>query len=241
VRGEIPWITDTLVGRISNAGPSASALLFLLRRYTTDGGDNVRHAVEVGLTEAIPAFNRALDPRDRMSWLLAFAEAAAVSDDERLAETVQQQVGPALDDMERLVGASYEPGEGILGASAADQLQSARAFLGAFELTGRLPYSMLAEELFQTSRRVEWSEEAGAFGAEFLPNCLAVQVSCRLAILHRDPDYRTSAVIADRVSYERDAERMLTWLVPRSREHDAFLDEYGLALLEWFALSAHPN
>ena len=53
------------------------------------------------------------------------------------------------------IGGSYRPGEGLVRdrdgvrvrCSLADHVRGASALLTAFELTGRLPYSMLAEEL----------------------------------------------------------------------------------------------
>ena len=61
----------------------------------------------------------------------------------------------AIDELEHAVGASYRPGDGLRRAasraagrgSAEDHVRAASALLTAFELTGRLPYSMLAEEL----------------------------------------------------------------------------------------------
>ena len=60
----------------------------------------------------------------------------------------------AIDELEHAVAASYRPGEGLVGSgpaagrgSADDHVRAASALLTAFEMTGRLPYSMLAEEL----------------------------------------------------------------------------------------------
>ena len=56
----------------------------------------------------------------------------------------QELVPLAIDHLEHIVGGSYRPGEGVRG-DAADQVHAASALLTAFEITGRLPYSMLAE------------------------------------------------------------------------------------------------
>src|SRR5262249_51918639 len=64
-----------------------------------------------------------------------------------------------IDELERIVGAAYRPGEGLVDipaqrrASAAEHVGAASTLLTAFELTGRLPYSMLAEELMQVALR----------------------------------------------------------------------------------------
>jgi hypothetical protein len=71
---------------------------------------------------------------------------------------------------------------------------------------------MLAEELIQNARSQAWDEETGAFRADFDVNGIAVQVLCRLALLHRDPDYMASAVVAEDATYGRDAGRTLNWL-----------------------------
>jgi uncharacterized protein YyaL (SSP411 family) len=235
----LEWIADALVGAHGDASPSA--VLFLLRRYTASGRHDLRDAIEAGLTQGLDAMDGERDPRTRCQWLGVFAEAAAISDDERLVSSVQSSLSTTIDDLEQLARAAYEPGEGMLGAPLHDQLRSAAAFLTAFELTGRLPYSMLAEELVQVARRLWWDDDRGGFGETFGVNANAVQVLCRLAALHRDPDYTASAVVADHPSYVRDAERILTWLEPIARAHPVEAADYGMALLDWFALSEHPN
>ena len=64
----------------------------------------------------------------------------------------------AIDELERVVGGSYRPGDGLVRdrdgirvrGSVGDHVRGASALLTAFELTGRLPYAMLAEELMQS-------------------------------------------------------------------------------------------
>jgi hypothetical protein len=140
----------------------------------------------------------------------------------------------AIDELERLVGHAYQPGDGIAHTihshahargNLGDHVRSASALLTAFELSGRLPYSMLAEELMQTARRDLPRAE------EFVARCAGCVVLCRLAALHADEAYRGAAVIAPDVDYRADAERILGELStdPMSRESGA--GEYGLALL----------
>jgi uncharacterized protein YyaL (SSP411 family) len=115
------------------------------------------------------------------------------------------------------VRSAYEPGEVLAGADVNVQLHSALAFLTAFELTGRLPYSMLAEELLQIARRQWWDHDAGGFGTDFRANATGAQLLCRLAALHRDADYAASAVVAPDAKYAFDAEHILSALIDRSR------------------------
>src|SRR6185503_13251957 len=103
-----------------------------------------------------------------------------------------------IDQLERVVGGAYRPGAGVAhtcdGARAdgspIDQVRASTALLTAFECTGRLPYSMLAEELIQHAQRDAWDV------GDVVVHCEAARVFCRLAALHDDPEYRGAAVIA---------------------------------------------
>src|SRR5437867_2974459 len=144
----------------------------------------------------------------------------------------------AIDELERVVGGAYRPGAGVahtIGRAAhgrggfADHVRAASALLTAYELTGRLPYSMLAEELMQLSRG----------DAETHPDrvltCEAIRVLCRLAALHDDDAYRGAAVIATAADYRGDAERLLERLSAGVADCDADAAIYGIALGEWRA------
>jgi hypothetical protein len=274
---ETESITDVVLGALARAraegtdavhGPAA--LTFLLRRYlASDRGD-----LGDALGEALaPSFARAgseTRPLECAAWLTLFAEASAISEDDRLpaaaaaliadlrgawpstdviehamasidaclraADVVdpRELVPAAIDELERFVGHAYQPGDGIahtihshahVRGNLGDHVRSASALLTAFEISGRLPYSMLAEELMQTARR----DLQGA--GDFVARCAGCRVLCRLAALHADEAYRGAAVIAPDVDYRADAERMLVELSsnPLSRESGA--GEYGLALL----------
>ncbi len=104
---------------------------------------------------------------------------------------------------------------------------------------------MLAEELMQSARRQWWDDTtdttgasrafAHAPGSSVADQCEAARVFCRLAVLHRDEDYRQAAILAD-ADYTSDAERTLAAL---PHAVDALGDTaglYGLALTELFAL-----
>ena len=232
----LAWATDTLLEACARGETSVSATAFLLRRYTETAGDDVREAVEAGLARGLEELAVEPDPRERCQWLALLASAAPIAEDERLDDAVQEALARAVDDLERLVRDAYEPGEGLVGASLLDQMRVAAALLAAFELTGRLPYPMLAEELIQSAKRQAWDEEAGTFRADFDVNSIAVQVLCRLALLHRDPDYVANAVVTEDATYGLDAGRALDRLVLACRVHAASAAAFGLAVLDSFAL-----
>jgi hypothetical protein len=159
-------------------------------------------------------------------------------------------VQAAIDELERVVGMVYEPGAGIsrtIGHSDAaraqlmDVVAAASTLLTAYEMTARLPYAMLAEELVQFSRRTWWNDAHGWFAerpptgadrAVFLANSEAARVLQRMAALHEEADYRAHAVIAPEAGYRQLAERVLSALRPCSREHGLAASVYGLALIE---------
>jgi uncharacterized protein YyaL (SSP411 family) len=237
----LDWIADALIASLTSGTTSPSAVLYVLRSYTSSGRTALRAAIETGLTGGLLAIAAEPDSRRRCQWLGVFAEAAAISDDERLVESVQSQLSSTIDGLERFIRSSYEPGEVLAGADPTGQMESAAALLTAFELTGRLPYSMLAEELLQIARREWWDGEGGGFRGTFCANAIGAQLCCRLAALHRDADYAASAVLVPSVSYVQDAERILATLAPIAREHPDDVAEYGMAMLDWFALRALPN
>jgi mannose/cellobiose epimerase-like protein (N-acyl-D-glucosamine 2-epimerase family) len=164
----------------------------------------------------------------------------------------QELVPNAVDELERIVGAGYVPGAGIAhdvsepdGARGrlGDHVRAASALLTAYELTGRLPYAMLAEELIQFARRTLWDEQDGGFyeqaGARVKPfalNCEAARVLCRLAALHRLNEYAAKAVVAPDADYGRDAARTLSAFEPSYRDYGANAAIYAVALGEWLGL-----
>jgi hypothetical protein len=155
----------------------------------------------------------------------------------------------AVDELERIVGAVYEPGEGLMGrlgdreeiGSLSDHIAGSSALLTAHLATGRLPYAMLGEELVQFARRRWWDDSTRRWsGSTFDASCAAARVFCRLAALHDDPDYRRLSVVAAGADYAGDAERLLAFLADEYRAHGVNAAVYGLALDEWFALGRHP-
>jgi hypothetical protein len=148
----------------------------------------------------------------------------------------------SVDELERLVNDCYEPGAGMGDLDA--QLSSASALLAAHILTGRVPYSMLADELMQLTWRGAWDAPAGGFlnktdaadPKPFVANCDAALVCCRLAVLHRDPAYRTTAVTSSNADYLQLAGSTIASQSPRVHALGASAAPYGLALAEWLKL-----
>jgi len=142
-------------------------------------------------------------------------------------------VQSAIDHLEGAIGASYRPGDGLVReragirvrCDAGDHILAASALLTAFEITGRLPYSMLAEELIAVTRPT--------VDAPVELHCARARVLCRLAALHADPEYRGAAVIADGADYHAEASAILAAQSARARAGTpSTAAAYGLALIE---------
>ena len=157
-----------------------------------------------------------------------------------------QIVPPAIDELERIIAVAYRPGKGLSLArargdderaadEASDHVAAASALLTAFEITGRLPYSMLAEELVHDAKRLakgRADDERAAAG-----DCETARVLCRLAALHDSSDYRAAAIVAPGADYRADAARILEDRGPQALV--APLDDaalYGIALRELMSL-----
>ena len=153
----------------------------------------------------------------------------------------------AVEELERLIGAAYEPGEGVHG-DFDDHVRSAAALLSAFAVTGRLPYSMLAEELMQCARRRWWDSGRGTFvftpalpdgpSSPITTSCAAARTLVRLASLHRDADYLEAAVVASDCDYAADAGRILDALGQSPEAGETQAGAYGLAILDYLMLTS---
>jgi hypothetical protein len=168
-------------------------------------------------------------------------------------------VPAAIDELERIVGATYRPGQGVghlvdqpngQRGRLSDQVRAASALLAGYAQCGRLPYSMLAEELMRFARRTLWDEQDGGFFGGLTPgedgkagrakpfalNCEAARVLCRLDVLHRDAGQREGGVMSDACDYADDAARTLLSQTPDLRARDLEAAVYGIALGEWLTL-----
>jgi hypothetical protein len=143
---------------------------------------------------------------------------------------VPDLVQRAVDELERIVALAYRPGEAL--GTVAQNVRLGAALLTAFALTARLPYAMLAEELVVATRRTAWDDAAGLFSASIHLNCEAARVLDRLAVLHRDADYRAAAVLAPDANYARDAGGILENLASHISDEGFPCGVYGLALIE---------
>jgi hypothetical protein len=150
----------------------------------------------------------------------------------------------AIDALERVIAAAYRPGQGVSHATApavfvrgglADHVRSASTLLTAYILTARLPYAMLADELMQSVLRTPPAEPDGG-AVSFALNCELACVLCRLAALHRDEEYRRTAVLPVDEDYAADAAHTLAALACSVPERGVEAAPFGLALAEWLNL-----
>ena len=238
-------ITESLLeadARGETIGPAG--LTFLIRRYAAAGGDELRPALERGLTQAL---DRVAGGDGAPAWIRVLCEAAAITDDERIAGAVADasralrggwpcrgslldatrsvdaclasaillddrgSIGQAIDELERIVGLAYRPGEKLpLSLRNPDEpdggieehVAAASALLDAHDLTARLPYSMLAEELIQPLRV---DHDTGRIAVR----CTLARVLGRLARLHDDEEYVRAAVVARASDYRAEARAVL--------------------------------
>lgn len=214
--------------------PTPAVATLLVREYVRRGGDDLRGAAEAALAAGLEAFGADPDPCVRMQWLRAFAESAAWAEDEALGRWADAALPGALEALESFVRRDYEPGEGLLGRSLGEHLLCAASLLAGFDMSGRLPYAMLAEELVQACRRGWWDGTRSRYRGDEAANCRAARVLCGLAALHEDPDYVRRAVVAPAQAYRQEASLILSGLAPP--ETPAHAAEHAVAWLDWFAL-----
>jgi len=150
----------------------------------------------------------------------------------------------AIDALERVVARAYRPGQGMshemaktvfVSGGLSDHVRSASTLLTAYQLTARLPYAMLADELMQSVLRTPPAEPAGR-DLSFALRCDLALVFCRLAALHRGEEYRRTAVLAVHEDYAGDAAETLAALASSVPDWGVDAAPFGLALAEWLNL-----
>jgi hypothetical protein len=127
-------------------------------------------------------------------------------------------VETAIATLERLMVATYQPGQGVAHVAGdpqpvrgllADQIQAALALAESAAQTGMVPHLMLGEELMHTVERTmsnadgsladrapRPAEDIGLLRDPLIPfvlNCEAARVWLRLAALAEKPEYRDRA------------------------------------------------
>ena len=205
---------------------TAWTLLFAHAARVSDD-PRVRDAVKSGIEQLSVPWSSGVDSPGAtdISTYLRAVEACLVA-----AQVVESPnlIGAAVNELERLVGAHYQPGQGM--GALEDQIATASALLTAYALTGRVPYSMLADELVQVALRTPWASRPFEF------NCEAALVCARLAELHRDADYRLAAVTSSNGDYGQETARVLSCQLPRVRDLGTAAAPFGLALAQWLNL-----
>jgi uncharacterized protein YyaL (SSP411 family) len=200
-------------------------------RYREIAADTLRY-VQTALADPVDggwagsqrgeAVDRTLYTGWNAQMVSAALRAARLFDDPALAQF-------AVKSLERVLLAGYRPGAGVAhyhdpstalraGADAQvrglldDQIQMAAAALDAFEATGDVVYSMMAEELGHFALRTMWDDDDAGFfdriaAAEevgllrrrdkpFVPNCEAASVLARLAAVSGTHEFREKAEAA---------------------------------------------
>jgi uncharacterized protein YyaL (SSP411 family) len=212
------------------------------------------------LPEAVAALagslRQAWPGRDTVGEAMTSVDAVLKAADLLTPEAGEAAIVQSIDELERVVGRAYHPGEGIAHSLARpdeadgnldDHVCAAMALMTAYGRTGRLPYPMLAEELLQFARRSWWDDRDGTFRVStsadeaFRSRCEAARALCRIAALHDDDEYRRAAVIANAATYGLDAERALRALEPEYRRYGAEAAVYGLALDECAVRAPQPD
>jgi uncharacterized protein YyaL (SSP411 family) len=208
----------------------------MLHAYVLHGFPAARSAAELGLTRALEAVHADDDACTRMRWVRVLAEAAAVSDDERLGQVVLQSVPSVIAAIESHIQDVYEPGEGLVNASCREELDCADALMAAFEMSGRIQYAMLAEELLQHVRRHWWNEIDGRFDADLATNAVALHDLVHVLMVQRDSGYLARVTPMPDLHYAPDARRLSVAVGAGSGRVPEAAAEIGMALAEWFAL-----
>lgn len=235
------------------APPTAEALRVLLRGYASTGRDDMRRALEPALAHALAfSADSSSETRSRWLILFAEAAEASDDERLRHAVTdlatqvrsnwtaagvnaylfaspllahagVGDALQAAVDELERQVAHTYEPGYGVEG-TVDDNVTLAGALLTAFDRTERIPYAMLAEELVQHVRRA-FPDSAHAF----VDGCELAAVLGRLGALHASAGYREAAVVAPNAHYTSDAARILEALAAEAPGRGLAGAAYALA------------
>lgn len=209
-------------------------MTLFLRFFVATGDVCAVGPTEAAIVAALDALAAERDPWRRVSWLRALDEASGCLDSPGLAEQLRRDLPDAVDAVEAAVRRQYEPGLGLVDGSPAAQARAALALLDAFDLTGRLPYAMLAEELVAAARSQAGSDGPG--GGTAAERCACARALCRVAVLRRDPEYVARSVPVPAVSAGSAAARLLHGVDLGRLDLETDGPAYALALAEWLAV-----
>lgn len=233
-------ITQNLLAgdaRGEQLGPAG--LTFLMRRYAAAGGEELRPALERGLTQTL---DRVAAGECGPAWIHVLCEAAAITDDERIVDAVAHGVRvlrsawpcrgtlvEAMRSIDACLLAGPLVGIDLLSASI-DELERVVGLV--YRPGERLPRSVRnpdaddgdVEEHVAAATALLTAHDATArlpysmLAEELIQPVRAaggptgppyVRVLCRLARLHDDEDYRRAAVIAASSDYRAEARAVL--------------------------------
>lgn len=236
-RAAIDRARSLLVARRGDA-LAPDAVRFLLHECTRLTDDSLRVAVEHSLTHGLSAAHADPDPWRRIGWIAVLADAVRFSDDDRLGAEARRALPAAVERLEHEVRRRYEPGEGLSGATCLEEMRAACALFEALALTGRIPYGMLAEELWRHVRTRWWDDTTGLLAGDLQATCAGLRTAVRLSAWHADPDYMAAAVVGAGPDPWADARRMADAILGRLALAPDDVADAGPALSEWFALES---
>ena len=148
----------------------------------------------------------------------------------------------AIEGLERVLLATYRPGEGCAHSATGvrglltDQVAMAGSCLDAWEATGNIVYRMMAEELMHYAARTMWDDEAGLFqdrSAELAAADPVNDVRLHPFVLNGE-----AAVVLDRIAravgpdggtFATAARQVLAALEPRAGRYGPLAAHYLLA------------
>ena len=225
--------------RWRDTGTRTEWLVALLTGSALSDDDRLRHAAAALAAELRHGWPCTGDAAPALRAVDACLHSTPVLGDRNLVQA-------AIDELERIVGLVYEPGAGIARSMRpmdaadgrlADVVSMAAALLTAYEVTTRLPYAMLAEELVQFACRTWWDAGRGCFNGDedfdtFVTNSETARVLLRIAALHGDPEYLAHAVVAPAARYGDLALQVLRALRSSSRQYGLGAATYGLAIMD---------
>jgi uncharacterized protein YyaL (SSP411 family) len=246
----------------AGAAPDPTSVSFLLGRYHETDEAALGEALGVALAAALARYTDLHSTLDRVACLTLFADATALSDDERLraaahdlANTLMRQAAaessPAA--AASIADACLRTGDPSLIPDAVDLLESVVS--EHYEPGEGMAGGTVADQVrsasalltaFDATGRLPYAmlaeelmrtaQRHALHDASFADACEAARVLCRLAKLHGDDAYRASAVLAADADYRADAERILSFLSSTHPMHGADAARYGLALAEYVNL-----